>query len=163
MVIYRFPQESGDGQGSSDDRGGQHSEAKSPDFIYIDEERKNGAGAFCNRIVGQEKENKANYPFLMRFATLIIAAALTVWTLLLFAIFLAAACFGAILLFQPSVPRRLTIRIWGVICSMSAYALAFYVATFSPIFGFGILGLYTLQQGKTQGSGIFGRFFKSGY
>lgn len=162
MVIYRFPQESGDGQSSSDGRGGRQSEAKSPDFIYIDEERKNGAGAFQgDRIFAQEKEKKPVYPFLMRFATLVIAAALTVWTLLLFAVFLATACFAAILLFQPSVASRLASRIWGIICSMSAYALAFYVATFSPIFGFGILGLYTMQHGKAPGSGIFGRFFKS--
>ena len=51
-------------------------------------------------------------------------------------------------------------RLWKSIGRFSAYALALFVATLNPAFGFGIFALYALQSGGNVQDMPFSRVFK---
>lgn len=157
MVIYRFPEE------KREEKSKKSSEpAKAPDFIYIDEERDESEGGFKSNPsnVFQQKEQKKTYPSFLRVVTLILSAALTIWILLLCAIFAIVLLIAAISLFRSSPANALYAKIGGIICKLSAVALGLFLATLSPSFGFGVIALYAMQKGENLYSGPFGSIFK---
>lgn len=161
MVIYRFPPESDGKQEPSSDK---HFEGKTPDFIYVDEQRPSGEkmqGSFSKKSFDVGDIGKNQNLGILRFLALVVALALTVWICILSIVFLIASAGAALLLFQDSPARKLAQGTWKLICRLSAFALAFFVATLSPGFGFGILALYAMQHGENWQTGTFGKIFSN--
>lgn len=160
MVIYKFPRGSSDKEGDSGNPDKQF-EGKAPDFIYVDEDRIQGGEGRFHSKEGQSRSplEKVKYPTFLRVLTFVVAAALTVWLVLLSVVFLIVAFIAALTLFQAPSALRLMARVWKWICHISAYALALYVATLSPSFGLGILLVYGTQHQDAWGKETFERFF----
>lgn len=162
MVIYRFPPESGK-EHQQGDQTGKKFEGKSPDFIYTDEERhpdEGNQGAFDQRqSFGAKDIKNASYPGFLRLLTLVVAAALSVWFCIISVVFLIVLVLAAVSLFQVPEVLKLVDRLWKAMGNLSAYALALYVATLNPAFGFGIIALYAMQHGENWENSAYGKIF----
>lgn len=166
MAIYRFPLES-DGE-EQQNRSDIKFEGKAPDFIYIDEERPAGEGSSSAQGPFHGKKpfdfkglGKTKHLGILRAISLIVALALTVWIGILSIVLAFAGIAAALLLFKDPGTKKFAKGTWKLICRFCAFALAFYVAIFSPAFGFSIIALYAMQRGENWQAGTFGRMFSS--
>lgn len=147
MVIYRFPSDK-DNQSKKNGTSNNKSETpKMPDFIYVDEV---SSSPHEDSLHEEEMLKKTlqhsndQYPFSLRVLTFFVASILTVWVGLLAVLFLLAAAISTILLFQSPSTIQTMQKLWKSIGNFSAYALALFVATINPTFGFAILTLYAM-------------------
>lgn len=159
MVIYRFPPESNEESGSKK----ESKSGKLPDFIYVDDrssqEESWGSSSkeppFLGSTAGQ-----VHYPFFLRFLTLLIACMLTMWVGVLIVLFLVFTVITIILFFKSPSTIQAMGKLWKSIGNCSAYALALFVATLNPAFGFGIFALYALQSGESPEKMPFNKMFQ---
>jgi len=164
MVIYRFPPGSNEEESSKKTpKKPSDTGHKAPDFIYVDDvssrkeqwESLGNEPPFVSGITSQ-----TGYPFFLRLLTLLISGILTLWIGVLIVLFLITTAISAILLFRsPSAIQTMKTQ-WKSIGSISAYALALFVATINPAFGFGIFALYALQSGEPAEKMPFGKMFQ---
>lgn len=151
MVIHRFLPESDEESRSTKKSRNKSGKIKAPDFIYVDdvplqnkqdESSNEETLSHLDALIGSN-----SYPFFMRPVMFIIASILTVLLGVLISLFLIVTVIAAVLFFQSVLTIQIMRKLWAAIVSVSAYALAFFVATLSPAFGCGILALYVLQNG----------------
>ncbi|MBA3814957.1 MAG: hypothetical protein H0X29_00235 [Parachlamydiaceae bacterium] len=163
MVIYRFPPDSNGEESSKNTSKKQSNTAPiSPDFIYVDEvsPRKEQWESLGGETPKGGFTGQTGYPFFLRLLTLLISGILTLWIGVLVVLFLITTAISAILLFRsPSAIQTMKSQ-WKSIGSVSAYALALFVATINPAFGFGIFALYALQSGESAEKMPFGKMFQ---
>lgn len=164
MVIYRFPPESNEGD-SSKKKSSNKQPGKMPDFIYVDDvssqhENWESSGREAPVSGGFTNTSQAGYPLFLRFLTLLAASFLTVWVGVLIILFLIATAIAIVLLFKSPSAIQTMKKLWRGIGSSSAYALALFVATLNPAFGFGMFALYALQSGENAKETPFGKMFQ---
>ncbi len=161
MVIYRFPPESNESDSSK--KTSDKQPGKMPDFIYVDDvssQHENWESASREAPLSGGFASQAGYPLFLRFLTLFAASFLTVWVGVQIVLFLIATAIATVLLFKSPSAILMMKKTWRSIGRSSAYALALFIATLSPAFGFGIFALYALQSGEDAKETPFGKMFQ---
>lgn len=157
MVIYRFPPDSNEEESS---KKASQQPGKMPDFIYVDDlqaQKESWESSAQQSPFAQQ----TTYPIFLRFLTFFVACLLTLWIGVLLALLLINTIVAIALLFKSPSTIETVARLWKSIGRFSAYALALFVATLNPAFGFGILALYALQSGENSEEMPFSKMFKN--
>lgn len=152
MAIYRFPKDYYLNQDASKTK----FEGKLPDYIYTSDERDPSSSA--EEVIQEGKtgtyrdSTSGSYPLFFRLLTLLSCSVMTLWASVLFAASLLFSVATLLVFWRSEEMSIKAASFWKRSCKISAIALALFVATLSPSFGFGIAALYFAQRGEKKPS-----------
>lgn len=137
-----------------------------PDIIFVDKTKQTheeGEGqreeTFSQEQYYQsfQKLEEMRYPTALRVLTFFAAAGLVLAAGLLAVLSAFFFVLSAVTLFQVERLNQLAKIAWSGLQKVAAFFLGFFVATFSPALGFGIIILYFMLRGEGASDAILNR------
>lgn len=160
MVIYRLPPESED---SKNPFSKNEEKRHFPEFVYIDDDKQHDYEPHHEEETAASSLQdllKKKYPYNLRVITFFISFLALLLSSVSLIFLVLNTCLAALLFFQN---ERLNLNLKKCLRAFNkclVFFLGFFVATFNPGFGFGIIILFFMMQGEQLSDPFMGRLFK---